>query len=106
MKKLLSILTVIAISSTLASYAAEATSLSSYLNKQASVVAKKEAEVNAKIEAQKKADAAKKAELQKKQAEQQKALEKAKKDAEARKAAHKDAIEQEKSFWQGLFGQK
>ena len=55
MKKILSVLTVIDISSSLDTYAAEAKSLSSFLNKQASAVAKKEAEVNAKIEAQKKA---------------------------------------------------
>ena len=112
MKKLLSLLAVIALSSSLIATAAESR-LESFVNQKLSPLTQKEKEVNAKIEAQKKADAQRKAELEKKQAqqkaeiqkrqaEQKAALEKAKKDAEARSTERQKAIEAEKNYWKGL----
>ena len=101
MKKLLSVLAVIALSSAIAANAAESR-LESFVNQKLSPLTQKEKEINAKIEAQQKADAARKAELEKKQAEQRVALEKAKKDAEARQEARKKAFEAEKNYWKGL----
>lgn len=101
MKKLLSVLAVIALSSAIAANAAESR-LESFVNQKLSPLTQKEKEINAKIEAQQKADAARKAELEKKQAEQRAALEKAKKDAEARQEARKKAFEAEKNYWKGL----
>ena len=114
MKKVLSLLAMVAFT-TLSASAAE-TAVGSFFDK----VNKKEQEVVAKIEANQKAREAKKVELEKQQAAQkaqlekakkdsearqaaQKAqLEKAKKDAEARQAARKNAIEAEKNYWKGL----
>ena len=112
MKKLLSLLAIVALSSSLIATAAESR-LESFVNQKLSPLTQKEKEVNAKIEAQRKADAQKraefekkqaqqKAEVQKRQAEQRAALEKAKKDAEARSVARQKAIEAEKSYWKGL----
>ena len=119
MKKVLSLLTIVAFSTTLAVSAAETTA-SSFLNK----LSQKEQEINKKIDAQQKASAAKRAELEKKQAEQkkaaearqaalkkqqeanQKAIEKAKKDAEARQEARKKAVENEVNAWKNLLNQK
>ncbi|MBE7711453.1 MAG: hypothetical protein E7Z92_04860 [Cyanobacteria bacterium SIG31] len=112
MKKLLSLLAIVALSSSLIATAAESR-LESFVNQKLSPLTQKEKEVNAKIEAQRKADAQKraefekkqaqqKAEAQKRQAEQRAALEKAKKDAEARSVARQKAIEAEKSYWKGL----
>ena len=112
MKKLLSLLAIVALSSSLIATAAESR-LESFVNQKLSPLTQKEKEVNAKIEAQKKADAQKRAEFEKKQAqqraeaqkrqaEQRAALEKAKKDAEARSVARQKAIEAEKSYWKGL----
>ena len=112
MKKLLSVLAVIALSSTLVATAAES-QLQNFVNSKISPLVQKEQEFNSKVEAQKKADAQRraemekqqaqrKAELEKRQAEQKAALEKAKKDAEARQQARKNAIEAEKNYWNGL----
>ena len=116
MKKLLSLLAVIALSSSLIATAAESR-LESFVNQKLSPLTQKEKELNAKIEAQKKADAQRKAELEKKQAqqkaeiqkrqaEQKAALEKAKKDAEAKNNERKKAIEAEKNYWNGLMVNK
>ena len=112
MKKLLSVLAVIALSSSLVATAAESR-LEAFVNQKLSPLTQKEKEINAKIEAQQKADAQRRAEMEKKQAqqkaelakrqaEQKAALEKAKKDAEARSQARKDAIEAEKKYWNNL----
>lgn len=114
MKKLLSLLAVIALSSSLIATAAESR-LESFVNQKLSPLTQKEKELNAKIEAQQKADAQRRAEMEKKQAqqraelekrqaEQKAALEKAKKDAEARNNERKKAIEAEKNYWKGLMG--
>ena len=114
MKKMLSVLAVLAISSSLVATAAESR-LESFVNKKLSPITQKEKELNAKIEAQQKADAQRRAEMEKKQAqqraemekrqaEQRAALEKAKKDAEARSAERQKAIEAEKNYWKGLLG--
>ena len=112
MKKMLSVLAVLAISSSLVATAAESR-LESFVNKKLSPITQKEKELNAKIEPQQKADAQRRAEMEKKQAqqraemekrqaEQRAALEKAKKDAEARNAQRQKAIEAEKNYWKGL----
>lgn len=108
MKRFLSLLTVLALSSVLAVNATESR-LQNYVNKKLSPLTQKEQEINSKIEAQKKADAARKAEWEKKQAEQQKAAEARKKEiakqqaeAQARREATKNAIEAEKNYWKGL----
>lgn len=127
MKKILSLLTVITISTTMVVSAAETTTFGSFLNK----LEQKEQEINQKIDAHQKAraeqktayekkQAAQKAEMEKKQAEQraafekkqaelkkqqeanQKALEQAKKDAEARNAERQRVINEEKNYWKGL----
>ena len=114
MKKMLSLLAVLAISSSLIASAAESR-LESFVNKKLSPLTQKEKELNSKIEAQQKADAQRRAEmekkqaqqraeLQKRQAEQKAALEKAKKDAEARNEQRQKAIEAEKNYWKGLLG--
>ena len=114
MKKIFSIIAVLAISSSLVATAAESR-LESFVNKKLSPLTQKEKELNAKIEAQQKADAQRRAEMEKKQAqqraelekrqaEQKAALEKAKKDAEARSAERQRAIEAEKNYWKGLLG--
>ena len=114
MKKLLSLLAIIALSSSLIATAAESR-LESFVNQKLSPLTQKEKELNAKIEAQQKADAQRRAEMEKKQAqqraelekrqaEQKAALEKAKKDAEARNNERKKAIEAEKNYWKGLMG--
>ena len=114
MKKMLSVLAVLAISSSLVATAAESR-LESFVTKKLSPITQKEKELNAKIEAQQKADAQRRAEMEKKQAqqraemekrqaEQRAALEKAKKDAEARSAERQKAIEAEKNYWKGLLG--
>ena len=131
MKKVLTLLTVLALTATITANAAESR-LQNYVNKKISPLTQKEQQINSKIEAQKKADAAKRAELEKKQAEQRKAiqakkaelekqqaankaalekkqaenkaaLEKAQKDAKARQDARKKAIETEKNYWKSLF---
>jgi colicin import membrane protein len=113
MKKLLSVLAVIALSSSLIATAAESSRLETFVNKKLAPITQKEKELNSKIEAQKKADAQRKAEFEKKQAEQKAeaqkrqaeqkaALEKAKKDAEARSAQRQKAIEAEKTYWKNL----
>ena len=68
MKKILSILTVFALTSVLAATAAESR-LQNFVNQKMSPLVQKEQEFNSKVEAQKKADAAKRAEIEKKQAE-------------------------------------
>lgn len=115
MKKLLSLIAVLAFVTILSASAAEST-VGSFFNK----LNQAEQELTSKIEAnqkarnaklaeiekkqaeQEKAAAAKKAELEKKQAEQKAALEKAKKDAEARTTNMKNAIETEKNYWKSL----
>ena len=101
MKKILSVIILLAFTSLLAVSAAESR-LQNYVNQKMLPLVQKEQELNSKVEAQKKADAARKAEMEKKQAEQRAALEKAKKDAEARQQARKNAFEAEKNYWKGL----
>lgn len=96
MKKLLSVLAVMAFTMTVAT-AAES-QLQNYVNKKLEPVAKKEQELKAKQEAQQKADAQRRAELQKKQEADKAKLEQAKKDAQARQQARKDAIQAEKDY--------
>ena len=97
MKKILSILAVVAITTTLSASAAE-TKVGSFLDK----LNQKEQELNQKIDASQKARAEQRAAAEKKQAEQKAALEKAKKDAEARSTERQKAIEAEKNYWKGL----
>ena len=101
MKKLLSTLTLVAITATLSVSAAES-QIQNYVNKKLAPITQKEKELNSKIEAQKKADAQKKAAYEKKQAEQKAAMEKAKKDAEARQTQRKQAVEKEINYWKNL----
>lgn len=104
MKKILSILAVVAITTTLSASAAE-TKVGSFLDK----LNQKEQELNQKIDASQKARAEQRAAAEKKQAElkkqqeaNQKALEQAKKDAQARQDARKKAVEAEKNYWKGV----
>ena len=112
MKKVLSVLAVLAISSSLIVSAAESR-LENFVNQKLSPLTQKEKEINVKIEAQRKLDAQRKADFEKKQAEQRAealkrqaeqkaALEKARKDAEARNLERQKAIEAEKNYWKGL----
>ena len=101
MKKLLTVLTLMAFTATLAATAAESR-LENYVNKKLSPITQKEKDFNSKVEAQQKANEAKRAEAKKKQEAQKAALEKAKQDAKARQDARKKAIENEKNYWKNL----
>ena len=101
MKKLLTVLTLVALTGTLAVSAAESR-LENYVNKKLSPITNKEKEFNAKVEAQQKENAAKKAEYEKQQKERQAAIEKQKKEAQARRQATKDAIQAEKDYWNSI----
>lgn len=119
MKKLLTVLTLMAFATTLTATAAES-KLENFVNKKLAPVTQKEKDFNSKVEAQQKANAAKKAELQKqheankaalekakkdaqaKQASDKAKLEKAKKDTQAKKDSTKKAIENEKNYWKNL----
>lgn len=79
MKKLLTVLTLMAFATTLTATAAESR-LENFVNKKMAPVTQKEKNFNSKVEAQQKANAAKKAELQKKHEANKAALEKAKKE--------------------------
>lgn len=118
MKKLLSVMAVLAVFTSLSAYAAE-NSLASFFD----TLSKKEQEFTNILLERQKAREAKQAELEKQQAEQKaaleakqaelkkqqeanrKALEQAKKDAEARQEARNKAIEAEKNYWKGLIQQ-
>ena len=91
MKKLLSLLAIVAFSATLA-VSAEETSLGSFLNK----LNQKEQELTNKIEAQQKAREAKRAELEKQQAEQKAAAEARKAELEKKQAEQRAALEKAK----------
>lgn len=101
MKKLLSVIALIAMVSGLAVSAAESR-LENYVNKKLSPITQKEKDFNAKMEAQQKANAAKQEEYKKQQAERQAALEKQKQEAQARRQATKDAVQAEKDYWNSL----
>lgn len=101
MKKILTVLAVIALTSTVVANAAESR-LENYVNKKLSPVTQKEKELNSKLEAQQKANEAKQAEYKKQQEARQAALDKQKKEAQARRQATKDAIQAEKDYWKSL----
>ena len=101
MKKLLTVLTLIALTSTLAATAAESR-LQNYVDKKLAPITTKEKELNSKAEAQKKANEAKKAEYQKQQAARQAQAEKQKKEAQAKHEATKNAIKSEVNYWKSL----
>ena len=90
MKKILSVLMLIALTSTLAASAAESR-LQNYVDKKLAPITTKEKELNARAEAQQKANAKKQAKY-----EQQK------KDAKARHEATKNAIKSEANYWKSL----
>ena len=97
MKKILTVLAVIALTSTVVANAAESR-LENYVNKKLSPVTQKEKELNSKLEAQQKANEAKQAEYKKQQEARQAELEKQRKEAQATK----DAIQAEKDYWKSL----
>lgn len=109
MKKLLTVLALIAFMGT----AYSATTVTTKLNNGLNTLNQKEQALNKKIDnAQAQREAQKQA-AAKKQAEQKAAAEKAKKDAQARvdaqkKAANetKKAVDNEVGFWKSLFGKK
>ncbi len=111
MKKLLSVLAVMAFTMTIAT-AAES-QLQNYVNKKLAPVTQKEQELNAKAEADRKAREAKQAEWKKQQEANKKAAEarqaqrqaeydKQRKEAEARRQNTKNAIQAEKDYWKSL----
>ena len=107
MKKLLTVLTLIAFAG--ASYAATTTGTSrieTYVNKKIAPITQKEKDLNAKAEANKKAAEAKKAEAQKKQAEQKAAVKQTKDNLKNTAKATKTSVDNEVSFWKKLFGGK
>ena len=101
MKRILSVLTLIALTSTLAASAVES-KLENYVNKKLTPITQKEKELNSKIEAQQKANSAKQAELQKQHAANQAKLEQQKKEAQARHQATTNALKQEADYWKSL----
>lgn len=108
MKRFLTILTALCLTSTITANAAES-QIQNYVNKKLSPLVEKEMEFNAKLEAQQKASAEKKAE-QEKALEAKKAelaakkaeLEKKQKENEESVNNIKKSIEAEKSFWKKL----
>lgn len=111
MKRILGVLSVMALSMSIAT-AAES-QLQNYVNKKLEPVTKKEREMNAKAEANRKANEAKKAEYQKRQAQRQTEykkqqaareaeLAKQRKEAETRRQNTKNAIQAEKDYWKSL----
>lgn len=102
MKKLLSTIAILALTSCVVANATES-KLENFVNQKMSTLTQKEKDFNSKVEAQKKADAAKKKELEKKQAEQKKANEAKKKEIKAKHEANKKAVENEISAWKKLF---
>ena len=90
MKKILTVLAVIALTATVVANAAESR-LENYVNKKLSPITQKEKDFNAKMEAQQKASEARQAEL-----------EKQRKEAQSRRQATKDAIQAEKDYWKSL----
>ncbi len=101
MKKLLSLLAIIALSSSLLANAAESR-LENFVNKKLSPITQKEKDFNAKVEAQQKANAAKQEEYKKQQEARQAAIEKQKQEAAARRQATKDAVQAEKDYWNSI----
>jgi len=112
MKRILSVLTILAFTTSLAASAAESR-LQNYVNKKLEPVTKKEQELNAKAEANRKANEARQtelkkqqearqAELKKQQEARQAAAEKQRKEAQAKRQATKDAIKAETDYWKSL----
>ena len=101
MKKLLSLLAIIALSSSLLANAAESR-LENFVNKKLSPITQKEKDFNAKVEAQQKANEVKKEEYKKQQEARQAAIEKQKQEAAARRQATKDAVQAEKDYWNSI----
>lgn len=112
MKRFFTVLTILCLTSCVASNAAES-QIQKYVNKKISPLVEKEKEFNAKLEAQQKAN-------EEKKAEQEKALEAKKAELAAKKAELeqkqketeesvnniKKNIEAEKNFWSSLFSQQ
>ena len=101
MKKILTVLAVIALTATVVANAAESR-LEKYVNKKINPITHKEKDFNAKMEAQQKASEARQAEYKKQQEARQAELEKQRKEAQARRQATKDAIQAEKDYWKSL----
>ena len=101
MKKLLTVLMLIALTSTLAASAAESR-LQNYVDKKLAPITTKEKELNAKAEAQQKANAQKKAEYKKQQEARKAKIEQQQKEAKARHEATKNAIKSEANYWKSL----
>lgn len=103
MKKLLTVLALIAVSSSvIAAPATSSSRVETYVNKKLAPVTAKEKELNAKAEANRKANEARQAELQKKQAADKAAFQKKQQEAQARRNATKDAINAEKNYWKNI----
>ena len=101
MKKLLSVLMLIALTSTLAASAAESR-LQNYVDKKLAPITTKEKELNAREEAQQKANAQKQAEYKKQQEASKAKIEQQQKEAKARHEATKNAIKSEANYWKSL----
>lgn len=101
MKKLLSVLMLIALTSTLAASAAESR-LQNYVDKKLAPITTKEKELNARVEAQQKANAQKQAEYKKQQEARKAKIEQQQKEAKARHEATKNAIQSEANYWKSL----
>ena len=101
MKKFLSILMLIALTSTLAASAAESR-LQNYVDKKLAPITTKEKELNARAEAQQKANAQKQEEYKKQQEARKAKIEQQQKEAKARHEATKNAIQSEANYWKSL----
>ena len=101
MKRFLTILTALCLTSTITANAAES-QIQNYVNKKLSPLVEKEMEFNAKLEAQQKASAEKKAEQKAELAAKKAEIEKKQKENEESVNNIKKSIEAEKSFWKNL----
>ena len=102
MKKLLTVLTLIAFVGT----ASAATSLSTKLSNGLNKLDQKEQALNQKIDNAQAQRAKQKEEAQKKQEAQKKAIEAEKAKIKAQNEANKKAVNEEVGFWKSLFGKK
>ena len=104
MKKLLTVLALIAFTSTV--YAGAWTNFTNKVNNGLNTVSQKEQSLNNKIDKAQAERAAQREEAKKQQEAQKKAIEAKKKELKAQQEADKKAIKEEVGFWKSLFGKK
>jgi len=103
MKKLLTVLALVAFSSTVMAATSGTSRIETFVNKKIAPITQKEKDLNSKVEAQQKAAQQKQAEAKKQQEANKKALEEKKQAVKNKQTETKKAVENEKNFWKNLF---